>query len=58
MDVGDVGNQVGDDAETIWRVYYHFRRVKDRRASAIMGRALDGGERELVVLEGGQSGNS
>ena len=53
MDVGDVAQQVGDDPETIWRVYYHFRRVRDRRAAAIMARAIDGGERELVLLEGG-----
>lgn len=54
MDVGDVANQVGDDPETIWRVYYHFRRVRDRRAAAIMAHSIDGGDPVgLTLVQGG-----
>jgi len=58
LDVEAVAKRVGDDPATIYKVYAHARRTSDRRAAAIMGRALDGEAQRLVAIEGGQSGNS
>ena len=48
-----VAKRVGDNPATIYKVYAHSRRTSDRRAAAIMGRALDGEAVGLVALEGG-----
>lgn len=55
LDVEAVAKRVGDNPATIYRVYAHARRTSDRRAAAIMGRALDGAEPRLIALEGGAS---
>lgn len=53
LDVEAVAKRVGDNPATIYKVYAHARRTSDRRAAAIMGRALDGAEQRLVAIEGG-----